>query len=549
MRRPRANLKLRKPRVVFGVRGIVSSVVSRLRLGVLLAVVSFAIYACTVFALPQVLKNAYPCERSSIAAAATNFLFGTRPGTVDPRLLEHYLAASNFSEPLQQVLDETRVALPWDGRASHNLLKTISDGNGVGYLVFATMAFRLFGLHAWALLALMLVLMAISAIAFLRRFGGEFAGVVVLYFGVLTAMLFTPLVWDPSYSPQIPVGGIRYFPLLTVLPAFHLLLEILDHEGPRQSVARLYYGWLAVQAVILGVAALVRGNAIALVGVIALVLLVVAWKNRRNPGRLRVLRGKATIMAVAGLGLTGAIALTLPQNYLTEGRFGTVVWHRITESLGTNPSFPFPGVDAMFDCKQYVSEGIQPGYPDRNGHCIFVDYLLKHDIPIERANPELYGSRYETALRDAFFKIASRYPREVLVTFAYYKPMYILASLQRSLVPNFNGDQSWALNPMGHPVTPYPLVSMGLLLSGLAIMAMSIVIIPLAGQDWRQIAVLGLISALWTIPPYLAVWAVPYTAADLLFYCLFLAVLGLAAVPARIRLMLPRGAAVPKPAE
>jgi hypothetical protein len=41
---------------------------------------------------------------------------------------------------------------------------------------------------------------------------------------------------------------------------------------------------------------------------------------------------------------------------------------------------------------------------------------------------------------------------------------------------------------------------------------------PLA--SWRQAAAVALLAA-WTIPPYLAVWAAPYTSADLFFYCVF----------------------------
>lgn len=57
------------------------------------------------------------------------------------------------------------------------------------YLVFATVAFRLFGLHTWALTLSMLILIALSAAAFLLHFSGAtFASVVTLYFCSLTVM-------------------------------------------------------------------------------------------------------------------------------------------------------------------------------------------------------------------------------------------------------------------------------------------------------------------------------------------------------------------------
>ena len=47
------------------------------RLVVALAVLAFVIYACTVFALPQVRNSSSDCERSGAAAAISNIMYGT----------------------------------------------------------------------------------------------------------------------------------------------------------------------------------------------------------------------------------------------------------------------------------------------------------------------------------------------------------------------------------------------------------------------------------------------------------------------------------------
>lgn len=161
-----------------------------------MAVVSFFVYAITVLILPRDLENQFATERSSIAAAASEVVYRAPFATLYSGILDHFLSPAGLIAPLRQALAE----LPRQGTPPGVLLKTTIDGNGVGYIFVATTAFRLFGLHAWALPIIMLALMGLSAAVFLHRFSGRFAGVVIIYFSALTVMLFTPLVWDPSWS-------------------------------------------------------------------------------------------------------------------------------------------------------------------------------------------------------------------------------------------------------------------------------------------------------------------------------------------------------------
>src|SRR5207253_803746 len=121
-----------------------------------------------------------------------------------------------------------------------------------------------------------------------------------------------------------------------------------------------------------------------------------------------------------GMSFLALIAVLVPPNYLTEGRFGTVIWQRVTESLGVNPAWPFPGANDMFDCRKQVPGGLESGASDNNGGCIWFDYIAKHNIPLETINDKTFGTLYERALREAFFKLAARYPKEVVETFVYY---------------------------------------------------------------------------------------------------------------------------------
>jgi hypothetical protein len=494
---------------------------------VALAVLAFVIYACNVFTLPQVRNTLACCESSGIAAGISNIMYGTPLGSLYSGTFSYF--NDRIDEPLSQTLEQAQIpgaglpAIP-----SGTLYTTTRDGNGVGYPLVATAAFRLFGIHAWALRLTMLLLMALSAAAFLWRFhSGASAGVVTLYFTALTVMLFTSLVWDPQWQSGIAVGGVRYFSLVGVLPLFHILLTLVDPRPSQRDTATRDAALLALQTAILLLTVLVRGSTLPAVAGIALVGMVLAWKHRRKTQRLRALLGKLAVIGLASVASLSVIAAAVPRDYLTEGRFGPTIWERVTQGLGTNPAWPFAGVNDMFDCKAFMPQGLQPGTLDDNGHCIWFDYVLKHHIPIETAGDMVLGGTYETAMREAFFKIATRYPAEVLKTFIYYKPQRMVTSISRSMRFNFGGDQSRARHPAGPPVVPYPPLAIGLLFVSLAVALVHFGIGAVSTAELSRIAGVTFLLVAFTLPTYFAVWALPPVSADLLFYCLF--GLGLAA--------------------
>jgi hypothetical protein len=502
------------------------------RFGIILAAASFLIYAATVFALPQVRDNSYPCERNSIAAAVTNVVYGQRLGTVYWGVLDLYL--KNFDAPLEQLLRDTPgLGTTHPTPPAGYLMKTTEDGNGVGYLVVASTAFRVFGLHAWALPLTMLILMALSAALFLERHSGTVALVVTAYFSALTVMLFTPLMTVPAYAINIPVAGIRYFSLLTVLPAIHILLDTVGTAPTQPAALQRQTIMLGVQVAILVMATLVRGSMTAVIAAIAVVACVIAWRHRGDRCRLQPLRRKATVMALTALGLIAAIALWVPDNYIKQGRFGTVIWHRITLSLGLDEAFPYPGLKEMFPCEKFIPEGILPGTPDRNGHCMWLAYVVEHHIPTNTIATQTYGGNYEAGLRDAFFKIAWRYPSQVLKTFLIVKPTYIFWSLGASLAFDFSHFAPSAIS---------------LLLASLAVLLVSAIAAAPPLSQLSRVAGVAILCAACTLPPLIAVWAMPHTSADLLLLCLLLASLALGAIPQALQAALRRTHSAPAPA-
>jgi hypothetical protein len=488
---------------------------------VALAVLAFVVYACAVFSLPQVRNTLACCESSGIAAAISNIKYGTPLGSLYSGVFSYF--DDRIQEPLSQTLEQAQrpgAGLP--ATPSGALYVTTRDGNGVGYALVATAAFRLFGIHAWALQLTMLLLMAISAAAFLWRFhSAASAGVVTLYFTALTVMLFTSLVWDPLWQSAIAVGGVRYFSLVSVLPLFHILLTLVDPHPAQRETATRDAVLLALQAAIFVLTVLVRGSTLPQVAGIALVCVVLAWKHWRKTEWLRALLGKLAVIGLASVASLSVIAAAAPRDYLTEGRFGPAIWERVTQGLGTNPAWPFAGVNDMFDCKAFMPEGLQPGTLDENGHCIWFDYVLKHHLPIETAGDKVLDGSYETAMREAFFIIAARYLADVFKTFIYYKPLHIVAAMRKSMRFNFSGDQSRARDPAGPRLIPYPPLAIGLLFVSLAVALVHFGIGAVSTAELSRVVGVTLLLVAFTLPTYVAVWASPPTAGDLLFYCLF----------------------------
>jgi hypothetical protein len=459
-----------------------------------LAVASFLIYAASIFALPQVRDSRYCCEQSSFAAAVSHIVYGSRVGSMYTGVFDLFM--THFAEPLPQTLKEILAELP--AQPPGRLSQTTLDGNGVGYPLVATAAFWLFGFHWWAPITVMLVLMAASLATFLRRFPPT---LVTLYFSGLTAMLFTVLVWNPAWRVQIPVGGVRYFSLVGILPLFHILLSLMERRPFRDTAP------LAIQATILMVAALARGTAATALVAIAVVGLALARDRARRPALIR----KLATIGVAGLTLVGAVALVVSPQWLTTGRFQTIIWTRATQSLGMNPSLPIADLNKMYPCEKYVPGGIPPGIGDQGGGCIWFAYVIEHNIPVDALWNKSFGGEFETAMRRAFFRIAMKYPWETLQTFVYYKPKAIIVAIEDSLPFNLSGD---------------PPVSLVLLLTslGIALFAATTAI------EIGSLTAIVLLATLCNALAYMAAYANAGTTGDLLLYCLIATGLALGAI-------------------
>src|SRR5262249_51833729 len=153
----------------------------------------------------------------------------------------------------------------------------VQDGNGVGGIAITEAAFALFGPSAQALSLFFLALMGISAATFVGRYQGQRMSVVPVLFLGLTLLLLTTLTTTPM-SSQVPIGGLRYYAVVGILPALHWCFEFIgDDDSPDKSTR---CALLIIQVVVLGLAILVRGSPIYLLAPVIVCAAVWFWRRR-----------------------------------------------------------------------------------------------------------------------------------------------------------------------------------------------------------------------------------------------------------------------------
>jgi hypothetical protein len=467
-------------------------------LPIALAAVSFFIFASAGFLTHLQQRNEFMPERSSLAAAVSNVVYHAPLGKVYAGVLARFL---ELDVPFEQSMAQAaRGEIP-----PGELLGTTADGNGIGYMTLAAVSMRLFGTNVTAPVIGMFILMGISAFAFIWRFRARNTVVVVLYFSALTVMLFTSLSFVPAYIANFVVGGIRYFSLVGILPAYHLLLECTQTRSWEQLKPGRNLLAMTVQVVILILAILVRNAAFPLIAAIAAAWLLMLLINRRDQFTLARLTNKAAAMVLIAAAFVGILVLSLSKDYLKAGRFSETIWHRVFVSLGVSPEWPFGNLSDVYDCSRYGGKHLVPGTEDWNGLCVFLSYMAKNDIPFAVATNLTYGREYDAVLRQAFFDILFMYPKETLRTFYYYKPRMILSSLEELASINLR-------------VSPVLIVLFFATFANLLAFAL---VSPLGSNDTGVIAGATVLFAVFSTIPYIAVWAMPHTSGDLLCFCLF----------------------------
>jgi hypothetical protein len=489
-----------------------------------LAIVSLLLFVLAALLLRQGYHAAnlheYGVDRLPIAAAISVIRYQAPLGSVYSGIEHAFL---DFSVPIAASFDR---AIQGDIPLG-DLHPAHFGGIGTGFPLITLVGMYLFGLHLDSIILVFATLIGISTLFFLLRFPGERAFFVALAFATLTLMLLTPLATDAFTAGQAPIAGYRYFSILGIIPGMHLFFELIDDRPLVQGRDNRVYLLTFLQAGILSIATFINIAAIYLLGV----LLLGAAARFTGLIGYRATR-KQIISIIALIGITYFITHALC-NVFASNHFKTatsdMIWHRVFVSLGANPAWPFGDLKAVYaDCERYVPGGLVPGLRDQNAYCAWNSYAIAKNLSLGENSAALYGPIYEGALRAAFFSIATKFPYDVAVTFLYYKPLLVVATLKGLLW--FDWQKSLTIAAI----------------SGLQSCIMFASFYIALRRQWRHyrtvIAGIGL-SMVCCGGLYLVAWSLPWTSAELLFWAmaLFEVTLMIALVKA-VHLLFPRTA-------
>jgi hypothetical protein len=404
----------------------------------LITAACFLLYAGMALSLHQPESISYPNEEiGPLPAAVSQWTLGGQGGLIDSGILDYFLQAYKAHTPVSQAVEE---AVKGSAQPSGKWVVAI-DGQGVGDIIATGLGFALFGPHAVALPLFYLVLIGASTACFVIRYRDQRMMAAPILLLSLSLLLFSPFLTGAA-APEAPIGGIRYYAIVGLLPALHWCFEFGEMKAPCNNWQR--WALLTVQLSILGLAILVRGSPLYLIlPVVGFYLFTIVKKRgawRRN----------TMYLALPAVALATCLVL-LPRiafpDYAANGRLHVELWHKIFIGFGSNEAWPFAGVRDAYPCPE-IPEGIVRGVVDRNGQCAWSSARLRNPTWSSKPFSEgLYSGDYEDAMRDATFRVISEHPREAFVTFFYSKPQHIGKAII-SLLPSFSSKTTQFLLPL-----------------------------------------------------------------------------------------------------
>lgn len=477
---------------------------------IILAIASLLVFAAAALLLRQgdhdLDKWEFDVERLPIAAAVSTIVYGAPIGS-------HYhgveQALLNSDTPIKVSFGQVTGGIPLG-----DLVPAHFGGIGTGFPMVTLTAMYVFGVHLSSIVIMFSCLMGVTTFLFLLRFNDDRALFVPITFGVLTVMMVTPLATNVFNAGQAPVGGYRYFSLLGVIPGMHLFLELIDNNADRPAWIKKTTALAVLQSIMLSISLFINVATIYLTGTIIFGSMIALVRARGDSRRTRAVVSETLLIAVIFVSVFILLKVIAGQFYAT----GTseLVWHRVFISLGANPAWPFGDLHQMYSsCQQQIPKGLIPSIADRNAGCVWDSYTQAHDISGAQNTAQHYGPLYEAVLREAFFNVVLQYPQQVFVTFFYYKPLLLVATL-RSI---FSFNLSFSL-PISLMVVLQFFITAAYA-SGIS-----------AGPRYNRTALLAagmVISAVCCCVIYLVAWSLPWTSSEMLFYVIAIAAVALTA--------------------
>jgi hypothetical protein len=404
---------------------------------IVLAVLSYALFGLAAASIHAERSLPFSVEEAGpIPAALSGYLFGTPHGLIDSGLDKFFRedAAAMPAETAVQSAIELRI-----DQAHDRLL--VKDGNGIGSILMVRAAFALFGPHAYALPYFLILVLGISALAFVLRYQDWRIAAVPIVFTGLTLLPLTAYA-IPTIYMACPFGGVRSYAIAGILAALHWCFAAAGKDDAPLAGRAIRWALLIIQIAILGFAILVRGSPVYLLGPVFVVGAHHLWRNRSWAG-VRAVAMRVVVPTVALFTLLSMIAPLAFPEYVQAGRDHAGVWHRVFVSFDLHPAWPFPGLREKYPCP-LIPEGLVKGGSDRSGHCVWLTYVSQNGLSIEQGQAGTYDAQYEAVLRRAVWYVVRTYPVQTFETFFYVKPRLIIGLVMRTVTQVFRsfGDGS-----------------------------------------------------------------------------------------------------------
>jgi hypothetical protein len=377
---------------------------------------SFILYATAVCLLEQHRTSQYNGEQFIIASAVSHTLLGTPIGSVYWGVVKQFVyqptgtIQTTLSNISSSGLGQTDLGPLWT---------TLPDGLGIVMVGIISVLFSIFGVTLAVFPALAIGLSAVSAIAFAIRFRDGRLLLLVVHFCLLTVLLLARTSTETGPFNEFPIGGLRYFGLLAMLPAFHIMLEIFDRRV--RKLTAIGASTAALQIFIFALCLNVRSASIyMLLAIATLVAATIVAKSSFIDWRAVIAKFSAALSAL--MLCTIIIYALSPADYRNEGRVTGVFWHRILISLGANPSWPFGNLTTQYNlCVLPYTQPMRAGVADVNGGCMWTQHVLENKMPPGELVRGVGSAQYENVVRTSFFNVVAEYPSDVAKTFLYYK--------------------------------------------------------------------------------------------------------------------------------
>jgi hypothetical protein len=211
---------------------------------------------------------------------------------------------------------------------------------------------------------------------------------------------------------------------------------------------------------------------------------------------------------------------TIPPIYRKTGRaLPATTWHHVIIGYGTNPNWPFGNIaDSYRGCwPDRPDDSFVSGMSDFNGKCAWAEYAKRHGLSASAFNPDLlYDKKFDVGIRDAVLKIFWLYPVQSFLTFAYYKPLSILRTLQIFL--HFGVPSSRC--------TTMFIICQAIVFAAFAVLNRC----QLSVRVFRGLYVCCLLGTISASGLNVVAYSTPFTTLDLFFVVLVLAFLALASL-------------------